>query len=82
MRGSRSAGAADGLAAVDLRRDPLVLLVRDVPDEQPEQREHDGDRGDADDSHQTMWTVVPISTWSKSHSASGTCIRMQPCERL
>ena len=28
----------------------------------------------------TMKTVVPTVTWLKSHSASGMCIRMQPCE--
>ena len=34
-------------------------------------------------AHQTDdETVVPMSTWSKSHSASGTCMRMQPCEAL
>ena len=27
-----------------------------------------------------MKTGVPISTWLKSHSASGIRIRMQPCE--
>ena len=25
-------------------------------------------------------TGAPISTWWKSHSASGICMRMQPCE--
>ena len=29
---------------------------------------------------QTMTTGVPTSTWSKSHVASGMCIRMQPWE--
>ena len=43
--------------------------------------------GDARDqlqraAHQTMKTVVPTSTCSKSHSASGMCIRMQPWEAL
>jgi hypothetical protein len=27
-----------------------------------------------------MKTGVPMWTWLKSHSASGMCIRMQPCE--
>ena len=27
-----------------------------------------------------MTTGVPSSTWWKSHSASGICIRMHPCE--
>src|ERR1041385_3904725 len=27
-----------------------------------------------------MKTGVPMWTWVKSHSASGTCMRMQPCE--
>ena len=25
-------------------------------------------------------TGVPISTWWNTHSASGMCIRMQPCD--
>ena len=29
---------------------------------------------------ETMKTGVPMWTWSKSHSASGICIRMQPWE--
>ena len=28
----------------------------------------------------TMKTGVPTVTWSNSHSADGTCIRMQPCD--
>ena len=73
----------DDLLRVDLLRDLAAASVREIPDEQPEQAEHDGDGGDLRDAaHQTMKTVVPTSTWSKSHSASGTCIRMQPCEAL
>src|SRR5439155_13537178 len=70
------------LALVDLLRDAGAGAVGHVPDEQPEEPEHRCDDDDADDLHQTMCTVVPISTRSKSHSASGTCIRMQPCETL
>src|SRR4051794_28191150 len=57
--------------------------MREVPDEQPEEREDTSDRTDPERAHHPMTkTVVPTSTWSKSHSASGTCIRMQPCDAL
>src|SRR5207244_3460740 len=70
------------LSFVNLLRNPSVL-VRDVPDEQAEQGEHDGDGGElCEAAHQTMNTVVPMPTWLKSHSASGMCMRMQPCDAL
>ena len=65
-----------------LRGDPAARAVRDIPDQQPEQGEHDGDGDGPDGAHQRMKTVVPTFTWSNSHSASGTCIRMQPCDSL
>ena len=37
-------------------------------------------RGPKSSSSTTMKTGVPTVTWSNSHSASGTCMRMQPCE--
>src|SRR5207253_8415927 len=40
-----------------------------------------GLRAEAQGRHaETMKTGVPMSTWLKSHSASLTCMRMQPCE--
>ena len=33
-------------------------------------------------AHHRTKTVVPMSTCSKSHSESGTCMRTQPCEAL
>src|SRR5581483_4498351 len=67
---------------VDLLRDPGPVPVRHLPHEQRQQGDDSGGGEDAQDAHQTMWTVVPMSTWSNSHSASGTCIRMQPCDAL
>jgi hypothetical protein len=74
----------DDLALVDLARDLAAALVRDVPDEYSQQRQHDGNRDALCGSpeHQTMKTVVPMSTWLKSHSACGINIRMQPCDSL
>ena len=46
--GRRSAGAVDRLAAVDLAGDAAARTVGDIPHQQPEQREHDGDGDDAD----------------------------------
>ena len=82
-RGRVNGQRRDDLFRVDLLRDLAVAECADVPDEHAEQAEHDGDGGDLGaPAHQTMNTVVPTSTWSKSHSASATCIRMQPCEAL
>ena len=75
------------LPLVDLRRDAAaVVLERDLPDQEGEQREDQPDREglgtelDARGHAETMKTVVPIRTWLKSHSASEMCMRMQPCE--
>ena len=71
------------LSFVDLLRGAAAAAVRDVPDEQAEEGEHDGDGGElCEAAHQTMNTVVPMPTWLKSHSASGMCMRMQPCDAL
>ena len=62
-------------------RDLPGRVVRRLPDEQPEQQDHDDHRSClADALHQTMNTVVPTRTLVNSHSESTTCIRMQPCE--
>ncbi len=72
-----------------------AALLRSPPssrDERP--REQDEEERDEADGHalgdeprarrhryfEMMKTGVPISTWRKSHSASGIRIRMQPCE--
>jgi hypothetical protein len=39
---------------VDLRRDATMTGVADIPHEQPEESEHGGGCGGADDAHQTM----------------------------
>src|SRR5215203_828632 len=82
----RESGRLRSLAAAHLVRDRR-LAVGDLPDEQPQQR---GDAGDGErlreglrrKGHQPgmMNTGVPRGTRANSHSASGTRIRMQPCE--
>src|SRR5439155_7450011 len=74
----------DDLTPVHGTRDLAAALVRDVPDQHAEQCQHDRDRYGLSSTpdHQTMKTVVPTSTWLKSHSACGISIRMQPCDRL
>src|SRR5262249_49886522 len=81
---ARERRRGDDLALVDLARDLAAALVRDVPDEYSEQRQHDGNCGAlcGSSGHQTMKTVVPMSTWLNSHSACGISIRMQPCDSL
>src|SRR5262249_28169044 len=67
----------------DLRR---MRLMRQLPDEQRQEPrdggERDGLAGELERAHQaaTIYTGVPTSTWSKSHSACATDMRMQPCE--
>ena len=75
------------LPLVERRRDALLVVGHDAPDEQREQPhdERNGQRLGTEPelaSHQVgmMKTVVPMFTWLKSHSASGMCIRMHPCE--
>ena len=61
------------------------VVVRELPDEQPEQREHDPDRADlgAPRLHQTMNTVVPIvDVVEQPLGLRDLNMRMQPCERL
>ncbi len=72
------------LARLDLVHEALAgLVVDEVPDEQPEQT-RDGRERDClqrpPDHAATTKTGVPTSTWSKSHSACGMSIRMQPWE--
>src|SRR4029453_6942365 len=75
------------VTVVERLRDGRRVLGRPAPDQQREQAHDDGDceclRSQPDGAcHQaaTMKTVVPISTWLKSHSACRMCMRMQPCE--
>src|SRR5262249_21911885 len=75
-------GRRHGLALVDLGRHAGPALVHEIPDEQPQQREDGSDRDCPERPHQTTNTVVPMSTWSNSHSESGTCMRTQPCDAL
>ena len=81
---SARTGRGDDLLVVDRARDlPPLGLCDDLLDEQPSSAKHDDHRGDwASAAHQTMKTVVPTRTWSKSHSESGTCIRMQPWDAM
>ena len=68
-------------------RHALVAVVGHPPDQQREKAEDESERealrgepGRTRHQAATMNTVVPTSTWLNSHSASGMCIRMQPCE--
>ena len=66
----------------------LAAALGELPDEQREQQGHEPDRQClraelqpcAHLTAETMKTGVPTVTWLKSHSASGMCMRMQPCE--
>ena len=71
------------------RAPPCREPLRELPDEQREQQDDEPDRQCLRAELQpccghltaaTMKTGVPTVTWLKSHSASGMCIRMQPCE--
>ena len=68
-------------------RHAFVAVMGDTPDQQGEQAEHESQRQPlccepyrAGHQAATMNTVVPTSTWLNSHSASGMCMRMHPCE--
>ena len=81
-RGRSSSGAATIWPLSTFTRDPGAVLCATSQTSRPSSASTGGDRGARSDAHQTMNTVVPTSTWSNSHSASGTCMRMQPCEAL
>ena len=73
------------LALRELARCPESSL-RDLPDEEPEQRDDGRERDPLCDELEptghaaTMNTGVPTSTFVNSHSTWGISIRMQPCE--
>ena len=88
--GQRPVGGVDELALPQRLRRPSAGRVRHTPDEQREQRQDAGDRNRLRaelerPTHSvpyadTMNTGVPMSTRLNSHSASATCMRMQPWE--
>ena len=84
-RSSVNAGASGCSPFGELAGCPGVVLG-DLPDEEPEERD-DGRDGDplSDELEPpghaaTMNTAVPTSTFVNSHSTCGISIRMQPCE--
>ena len=74
----------DELALRELVGGALLVVERDLPDEEPEQRRDAGDRDHLADAldlpghARTMNTGVPRSTWLNNHSASGISMRMHP----
>src|SRR5204863_8847595 len=79
-------GGPNDLPAVHFRCHALTVVLHQLPDQQREQAKHERDRKslraqlDPCGHAETMKTVVPMRTWTKSHSASEMCIRMHPCE--